>query len=152
MSRRSRKRRAAVRDVLSQTPKKHRIEDVMAYKGDEALAEFAKDADPEAIRRIERIQEKDDEAKKRWLSKMMTRADTFAALEQYVQLAIVPMANRLDHVETYIEYLEKPLWERIWIRYSVMGVEIMARLIARYRRTMKRLGLMKEAAEEEGES
>jgi len=97
-------------------------EDAMAFKSDAAFEDFVKDADPETVRRLTRIKEDQNHDKDVWLKKLMTRADVFNAMALWQTKFLMPLAARLDHVETYLEYLEKPFYERWWIRFKMWAI------------------------------
>ncbi len=126
MSRRASKRLANIHARQGTSRKVVKPEDGMLYgKSDEVVADFMADADPETAKRLERLSAKDDENKQKWLRKTTTRADVFNCMSIWQTKFLMPMAQRLDHVEAYLEYLEKPFWERWWLRY---GPWILARL------------------------
>ena len=65
---------------------------------------------------MQAIKEKSGQNKEVWLKKLMTRADVFNAMAIWQTRFLIPLAQRLDYVEAYLEYLEKPFYERWWIR------------------------------------
>ena len=135
MSRRASKRKANILARASATPKTVKAVDGMLYgKSEESLQEFLDVADQDAVKRLERISKQDEEDKAKWLRKQTTRADVFNAMSIWQTRYLMPMAARLDAVERYLDYLEKPFYERWALRSKAWIIWLGAKLPFKFRR------------------
>ena len=109
-------RRASKRNDINRAQSYHapvvKAEDTMVYRSDQEYNEYIESADPDTTRRLEALKEKQDHGKDKWLKKLMTRADVFNMMSMWQTQYLIPMAQRVDHLEAYIDFLEKPFYGR----------------------------------------
>ena len=104
--------------------KKHMPTDVYAYKDQGDVELSAADE-----RRVLKLKETEEQAKRRWGSKMCNRMDVMSLIEMTIQRNFMPMANRLDTVEMYIKFLELPFYRRWWVRITKVWLKLKLRIV-----------------------
>ena len=125
-------RRASKRNDINRAQSYHapvvKAEDTMVYRSDQEYNEYIESADPDTTRRLEALKEKQDHGKDKWLKKLMTRADVFNMMSMWQTQYLIPMAQRVDHLEAYIDFLEKPFYGRWWTRTKAWTIWLVAKI------------------------
>ena len=102
--------------------------DAALYTGTDAAEKFLAEADEESLARLQKVQSQDEDGKKRWLNKTMTRRDTIELMSIWQQRFLLPMGAKIDALENYIEYLERPFYERWWLRGKAWAIWLILKL------------------------
>lgn len=108
------------------TPPIVKEEDVLLYKSASEAEAIKKETDftPEQQKRLDKMSAKEEAKKDRYAKKLTTRADVMGMIALWQDSILLPMASRLDQVEKYIEYLETPLYKKLYIGLMRMGARI----------------------------
>jgi len=69
--------------------------------------------------RFERTVERHQEGSKHFAGKLTTRQDVVAMIAMWQDRQLLPLAARLDSVERWIEFQERPFWRRWRVKLAV---------------------------------